>query len=107
MSTSAARLIRASVGKRDIKCTNVASCASIHSWLLIPVSCVRRNQDVSLKIGSGFAPSTSFEVRARRLGMKLLPRLPGSQLVMKLAMRGIREAAWALELPPATAATER
>jgi 2-polyprenyl-6-methoxyphenol hydroxylase-like FAD-dependent oxidoreductase len=60
---------------------------------------VRRNQNLALKIGSGFAPQSSFQVRARRLGMKLLPHLPGSQLVMKLAMRGIHDAARALELP--------
>ncbi|APR76062.1 monooxygenase, FAD-binding protein [Minicystis rosea] len=60
---------------------------------------VRRNQDIALKAGAGFAPQSSFEVRARRLGMKLMPYMPGSQLVMKLAMRQIRDAAYALELP--------
>jgi hypothetical protein len=60
---------------------------------------VRQNQDLASKIGSGFAPQSSFQVRARRLGMRLMPYLPGSQLVMKLAMRGVREAAGALTLP--------
>jgi 2-polyprenyl-6-methoxyphenol hydroxylase-like FAD-dependent oxidoreductase len=59
----------------------------------------RQNQDLALKIGRGFAPQTSFQVKMRRLGMTLLPHLPGSQLIMKLAMRDIRNAARALELP--------
>jgi 2-polyprenyl-6-methoxyphenol hydroxylase-like FAD-dependent oxidoreductase len=59
----------------------------------------QRNQDLALQIGAGFAPRTSFAVKLRRLGMRLWPHLPGSQLLMKLAMRGIRGASRALELP--------
>jgi len=60
----------------------------------------RKNQDIALKLGGGFAPETPFQVRMRRFAMKLLPHMPGSQWVMKLAMRGIAEAARDLELPP-------
>ncbi|MCY1008571.1 FAD-dependent monooxygenase [Nannocystis pusilla] len=61
---------------------------------------VRRNQDIALKLGGGFAPGSPFQVRVRRLAMKLMPYMPGSSLMMKLAMRGIREASRDLELPP-------
>jgi 2-polyprenyl-6-methoxyphenol hydroxylase-like FAD-dependent oxidoreductase len=61
---------------------------------------VQKNQDIALKIGTGMTPRTAFEVCARRVGMKLMPHVPGSQLVMKLAMRGIQHAARAFELPP-------
>ncbi|WP_434418112.1 FAD-dependent monooxygenase [Nannocystis pusilla] len=60
---------------------------------------VRRNQDIALKLGGGFAPESPFQVRVRRLAMKLMPYMPGSSLMMKLAMRGIREASRDLELP--------
>lgn len=66
--------------------------------LMLPFA--RKNQDIALQVGSGFAPATPFQVHMRRFAMKLLPYLPGSRLMMKLAMRGIREAARALELPP-------
>ncbi len=59
---------------------------------------VRKNQDIALKVGGGIAPRSAFEVQARRLGMKLMPHMPGSQLLMKMAMRGIHNAACALTL---------
>jgi 2-polyprenyl-6-methoxyphenol hydroxylase-like FAD-dependent oxidoreductase len=73
--------------------------------LLLPFS--RRNQEIALEIGRGFAPETPFQVRLRRAAMKLLPYLPGSQLMMKLAMRGVREAARALVLPPESKTVSR
>jgi 2-polyprenyl-6-methoxyphenol hydroxylase-like FAD-dependent oxidoreductase len=59
---------------------------------------VRKNQDIALKLGGGIAPRSAFEVHTRRLGMKLMPHMPGSQLLMKMAMRGIHNAACALTL---------
>ena len=74
--------------------------AALHHYdeVMLPFS--RKNQDIALKLARGFAPQTSFQVRLRRAAMKLFPLVPGSQLMMRLAMRGIRDAARELVLPP-------
>lgn len=59
----------------------------------------RENQDVALRIARGFSPSTPFQVWSRNLAMRVLPYMPGSELVMKLAMRGVRRASRAIALP--------
>jgi 2-polyprenyl-6-methoxyphenol hydroxylase-like FAD-dependent oxidoreductase len=65
----------------------------------------RANQDVALGLAKGFAPKSGFGVHVRNALMRLLPHMPGSSAIMKLAMRGVRRAAHALELDalPATA----
>jgi 2-polyprenyl-6-methoxyphenol hydroxylase-like FAD-dependent oxidoreductase len=68
-----------------------------YEQLMLPFA--RKNQDIALKIGSGFTPETGFQVRVRRAAMRLLPYLPGSQWMMKMAMRPIRDAARDLVLP--------
>lgn len=60
---------------------------------------VLRNQDIALKLAEGFAPQSTFQVWARNLVMRMLPYMPWSHLVMKLAMRDVRAAAHALTLP--------
>ena len=60
---------------------------------------VMRNQDIALKMAGTFAPKNAFEVWSRNLAMRLLPYMPLSNVVMKLAMSGVREAAHALVLP--------
>jgi 2-polyprenyl-6-methoxyphenol hydroxylase-like FAD-dependent oxidoreductase len=60
----------------------------------------RENQDVAMKIARGFAPETPFQVWSRNAAMRLLPYVPGSSLVMKLAMGGVRKASRAIALPP-------
>ncbi len=59
---------------------------------------VHANQEVALGFAKGFAPKTQFGVWMRNAVMRLLPHLPGSSAVMKLAMRGVRRASQALDL---------
>lgn len=74
-------------------------CAALRHYDELMRPFARQNQDIALRIARGFAPQTPFQVRLRRVAMQLLPRMPGSQLMMRLAMRGIRNAARALVLP--------
>jgi 2-polyprenyl-6-methoxyphenol hydroxylase-like FAD-dependent oxidoreductase len=60
---------------------------------------VARNQRIAERIGQGFAAGTTFQLRLRQWAMSVMPYLPGTALVMKLAMRGVRDAARSLELP--------
>jgi 2-polyprenyl-6-methoxyphenol hydroxylase-like FAD-dependent oxidoreductase len=60
-----------------------------------------RNQDIAAKVAGGFAPRTPVELRLRTLAMRALPYLPGTGLMMSLAMRGVRTASRALALPTA------
>jgi 2-polyprenyl-6-methoxyphenol hydroxylase-like FAD-dependent oxidoreductase len=62
---------------------------------------VLKNQEIAEKIGSGFAAKTTLDLRLRRLAMSLMPHMPASQLIVKLALRGVREAARSLQLPSA------
>ena len=62
---------------------------------------VQRNQAIALKLASGFAPRTPFQVWSRNAAMRMLPYLPAVSWVMKLAMRDIRAASQAIALPPA------
>ncbi len=64
---------------------------------------VVKNQQIAERIGQGFAAESSFQLRLRQWAMSVMPHLPGSELVMKLAMRGVREAARSLVLPPPSA----
>jgi 2-polyprenyl-6-methoxyphenol hydroxylase-like FAD-dependent oxidoreductase len=66
-------------------------------------SFARENQDVALRIARGFAPTTPFQVWSRNAAMRVMPYMPGSGLMMKMAMGGIRKAARAIALPPAAA----
>jgi len=59
----------------------------------------RENQDVALRVARGFAPSTPFQVWSRNVAMRVLPYMPGSELMMKLAMGGVRKASRAIALP--------
>jgi 2-polyprenyl-6-methoxyphenol hydroxylase-like FAD-dependent oxidoreductase len=68
---------------------------------------VRANQDVALGMAKTFAPTSSFQVRMRNVVMQLLPYMPWAPWIMKLAMRGVRKAANAIELPAAASAPER
>jgi 2-polyprenyl-6-methoxyphenol hydroxylase-like FAD-dependent oxidoreductase len=61
---------------------------------------VMKNQQIAERIGHGFTAESSFQLRLRRWAMSVMPHLPGSELVMKLAMRKVREAARSLDLPP-------
>ncbi|MFO0749679.1 MAG: FAD-dependent monooxygenase [Myxococcota bacterium] len=61
---------------------------------------VALNQAVALEIGQGFAPSTPRQLWLRNLAMRMLPYMPRRGVVKKLALRGVRRAARALELPP-------
>jgi 2-polyprenyl-6-methoxyphenol hydroxylase-like FAD-dependent oxidoreductase len=56
------------------------------------------NQDVGLKIGRGFAPSSNFSAGMRNVFLRALPYLPGTGLMMKLAMGGVRRASLAIDL---------
>lgn len=64
---------------------------------------VRANQDIALKLASTFAPTGSFQVRVRNLFMRPLPYMPWAPLIMRVAMRGVRNAAHAMQLPDHTA----
>ncbi len=64
-------------------------------------SFARENQDVALKIARGFAPATPLQVWTRNAAMRVLPYVPGSSLVMKLALGGVRKASRAICLPAA------
>lgn len=59
----------------------------------------RANQDVAISIARGFSPASPWQVRMRNWMMRLLPYMPWAPLVMKIAMRGVRKAANAIELP--------
>ena len=61
----------------------------------------RANQDVALKIARGFAPATPFQAWSRNVAMRVLPYMPGSSIVMKLALGGVRKASRAIALPAA------
>jgi 2-polyprenyl-6-methoxyphenol hydroxylase-like FAD-dependent oxidoreductase len=61
----------------------------------------RENQDVALRIARGFTPTTPLQVWTRNAAMRVLPYVPGSGLVMRMAMGGVRRAARAIALPPA------
>lgn len=60
---------------------------------------VVRNQQLAMKLAGAFAPHSSFQLWSRNLAMRMLPYMPGSSLMMKLAMRGIGVAARAISLP--------
>ncbi len=60
---------------------------------------VQLNQDVALKLARDAAPTSRSALRMRTLAMRTLPYVPWAGLVMKLAMRGVRRAAHALDLP--------
>lgn len=59
---------------------------------------VKQNQLIAERIGKGFAADSSLALRIRTFMMSLLPYLPGTELMMKLAMRPVRQAARALAL---------
>ncbi|HEY2509952.1 MAG TPA: FAD-dependent monooxygenase [Polyangiaceae bacterium] len=61
----------------------------------------RENQDVALRIAEGFAPATPFEAWSRNAAMRILPYVPGSGVLMKLAMGKVRKASRAITLPAA------
>ena len=57
------------------------------------------NQAVARKIARGFAPSTPLQVWSRNAAMRMLPYMPAKSAIMKLALRGVREASLAIALP--------
>jgi hypothetical protein len=59
----------------------------------------KRNQTIALKLASGFAAHTPFQLWSRNMAMRLFPYLPGKQMLMKLAMRDIGAAARDVALP--------
>jgi 2-polyprenyl-6-methoxyphenol hydroxylase-like FAD-dependent oxidoreductase len=64
---------------------------------------VLENQAVVEKIARGFAPQSPFDVWMRNAAMRMLPYMPGTGMMMKLAMRGVRNAARSMTLTPAHA----
>ena len=60
---------------------------------------VVRNQAIALKLSEAFAPRSPFQLWARNLAMRMLPYMPGSSMMMKLAMRDISRAARDIALP--------
>jgi 2-polyprenyl-6-methoxyphenol hydroxylase-like FAD-dependent oxidoreductase len=59
---------------------------------------VEQNQLVSRELAAGFAPQSGFAIAARNFGLRALSSLPGSQLVLKLAMRSLTRASNAIAL---------
>lgn len=59
---------------------------------------VKQNQLIAERIGKGFAAESGLALRIRTFLMSLMPYLPGTELMMKLAMRPVRQAARALAL---------
>ncbi len=58
-----------------------------------------RNQDIAFDLAANFAPRTPFQAWSRRAAMRVLPYVPGSSAVMKLALRRVAKAAREIELP--------
>jgi len=72
--------------------------AALRTYDTVMGDFVRRNQAIAEKIGNGFAAATPFQLRMRRVAMSVMPYTPGSEWMMKLAMRGVRDAARSLSL---------
>lgn len=57
------------------------------------------NQAIARKIARGFAPTSPLQVWSRNAAMRVLPFLPAKSAIMKLALRGVRDASLAIALP--------
>ena len=90
-------LIGAYVLAAEIAAAPLADALARYQARMLPF--VRANQDVALAMASTFTPTSSFQVRMRNFFMRLLPYLPWAPWIVKLAMRSVRKAARAIELP--------
>lgn len=77
----------------------LATSPSLAAYEATMLPFARANQDVAMSIARGFSPATPWQVRVRNWMMRMLPYMPWAPLVMRLAMRGVRKAANAIELP--------
>lgn len=59
---------------------------------------MEQNQRVSRDLAAGFAPKSTFSIWARNRSLELLRILPGSDFLLKLAMRDLFKAANGIEL---------
>jgi hypothetical protein len=71
----------------------------VHPQTRLLPAAAATDQDLALEVAGAFAPRTPFQASLRNFVMRLLPYLPGTGLMMSFAMRGVREAACAMELP--------
>jgi 2-polyprenyl-6-methoxyphenol hydroxylase-like FAD-dependent oxidoreductase len=61
---------------------------------------VRLNQQIAVGNAKRFTPTSRRQIWLQNLGIKALPYMPGKNLVLSMATRGVREAAGAIALPP-------
>jgi 2-polyprenyl-6-methoxyphenol hydroxylase-like FAD-dependent oxidoreductase len=62
---------------------------------------VELNQRAALRPAKGFAPASELAARMQTLSIRMMPHLPGRNLVIAAMMKEARRAAGALRLPPA------
>jgi 2-polyprenyl-6-methoxyphenol hydroxylase-like FAD-dependent oxidoreductase len=85
-------LVRAVSQTNDIPAALARYDASLRSFVV-------KNQDLAKKIGGGFVASSRFELAVRNAMMRALAYMPASGFLISQAMRGVRVAANAIELP--------
>lgn len=61
---------------------------------------VRQNQQIALGNARRFTPTSRRQIRLQNLAIKAMPYMPGKNLMLSLATRGVREAGSAIALPP-------
>lgn len=60
---------------------------------------VRQNQQIAVGNAKRFLPSTRRQIWLQNQAIRALPYLPWRNLILNLAIKGVREAASAITLP--------